>query len=80
MKVTLESDSQEEFDEKREDLIKAIAGSKLDVSIKRKDQASHSQERDGTFKAQREMVKYWNNKYQKMIKEIKKEILEVIDE
>lgn len=80
MKVRIESGSQEEFDQKRPELIKAIAGKKYEVKITRKDQVSMDTPRKPFFKAQEEMLKYWNGRYKAAVKDIKEQVLEIIEE
>ena len=78
MKLKVESTSQEEFDQKRPELIKAIAGSKLDVEIRRKGQKKPSEAREPYYRAQKEMLTYWNGRFGEMIKELKAQVDEII--
>ena len=78
MKVIIESEDQLEFDEKRESLIKAIAGSKLDVQISKKGQKKASEPRPPYFRSQKEILEHWDDKFKDMIKEIKREVGEII--
>lgn len=77
MKIILEG-TQDELDSKREELIKALAKDKLDVSIIRKGQKIFGQKRPPFFKAQHEILEYWDKRFQKMLKEIKSDISEVL--
>ncbi|NBP16516.1 hypothetical protein EBU95_19365 [bacterium] len=77
MKIRLEG-TQEELDSKREELIKALAKDKLDVEIRAKGQKIFGQKRPPYFKAQHEILEYWDKKFQKMLKDIKKDISEII--
>lgn len=78
MKLKVESNSQEEFDSKRPELIKAIAGSKLDVEIREKGQKKPLESREPYYRAQKEMLDYWNSKFDSMIKDLKAQINEII--
>lgn len=80
MKIRIDSDSQEEFDEKRPELIKAIAGKKYEVEIRRKDQVTMGTPRKPFFKAQDQMLDYWNRRYKQTVKDIKEQVLEIIEE
>ncbi len=71
MKIHVEADSQEEFDLKRPDLVKALAGSKHEVVFKPSPKRSE-------LPAQNQMVEYWDKKLNAMIKNLKKEIEEVL--
>jgi len=76
VKISIETESQEEFDSKRLDLIKAIAGKKLKIKVM---EGSTSQTpKEPYFKAQREMLTYWNRKYLEAIRDAKAEIDEII--
>lgn len=78
MKFIVESDSQEEFDSKRVEIIKAIAGKKLDVEIKQKGQKKPNEAREPHYKAQGEMLNYWNSRFDQMVKELKAQVDEII--
>jgi len=80
MKIRLESESQEEFDLKRPEIIKAIAGSKYDVELKRKGQVSQATPRQPYFKAQGQMLEHWQRRYKAAVKDIKEQVLEIIEE
>jgi len=80
VKMQLGADSQEEFDSKRPELIKAIAGSKYEVAIKKKGQKDSISPRDPYFKSQDQMLRYWDDKFQATLKDIKREVLEIIKE
>lgn len=76
MRVIIEAESQEEFDSKREELIKALSGKKLEVSVRTKvDQ--HKIEMDDL--AMREAYNMWLNDFNSMIKNIKKDIKEYLE-
>lgn len=66
--------TQEEFDEKRIDLLKAIAGKKAKVT----ENALLS--KPSPIKAQNEMLEYWDKQWQSTVAQIKKEIGEMVDE
>ena len=80
MKIKIEADSQEEFDDKREELIKAIAGTKLKVKISKIYDLEKPAiaPRRSPFKAQNQMIDYWQVKWESMLKDIKAEINEVL--
>jgi hypothetical protein len=71
--------TKEEIEAKRETLIKAIAKDKLDVTVKMKGQKTFGTKRPPFYKAQKEILKYWDDRFKEMIDSIKKEIAEVID-
>ena len=79
MKISISAESQEEFDSKREDLIKSIAGSKFNVEIRPKGESLATDKKEPYYFAQAEMLKEWEKEFQIMISDIKKEISEVID-
>lgn len=79
MKIKIEANSQEEFDEKRHELIKAIAGSHLEVSIRKAGQKSATETREPHYKAQREMLHFWDEKFKVMLRDLRTEIGEVIE-
>jgi hypothetical protein len=76
VKVVVEVDSQEEFDEKRPFLIKALAGTKMDLSFKSKALAPKTP----TGKFQAEVFEYWNKKFDGMLKELKEDINAILGE
>lgn len=78
MKIQIESSSQEEFDQKRADLIKAIAGSKLKVKIEKKGQRLATDSREPYYNSQKEILGHWDKKFKKMISDIKADIDEII--
>jgi len=76
MKIIIEADSQEEFDSKREELIKAIASNKIKLSTKvNLDQ--HKRKMDD--KAMRESYNEWKNDFSKMIGNIKKDVRKYLE-
>ena len=77
MKVKIEA-TQEEFEEKRPQLIKAIAGSKFEVSLRKAEESTAGEPRKPFYKAQEQMLDYWANKYDEMIDDILKDIDEVL--
>lgn len=80
MKVNIESVSQGEFDKKRPELIKAIAGSQYEVALRKKGQATTKSPRKPFFKAQAQMLKYWDTRYKAAVKDIKEQVLEILNE
>jgi len=73
--------TQEEFDEKRPELIRRIAGNKYDVILKAKVKPSLYDagkpaiaERKGYLRAQNEMMDYFNKRFQATLNQIKKDI------
>ena len=78
MKVHIESDSQEEFDAKREALIKAIAGNSLIVKADPTDRATSKTPRKPYYKAQQESLKYFNDKFEEATAAIKAQIDEIL--
>jgi hypothetical protein len=79
VKVSIESASQEEFDAKRADLIKAIAGTKLIVKAEPTDRATSKTPRTPYYKAQKEALKFWNEKFEEVLEDIKKKIGDVLE-
>jgi len=77
MRLTIEG-TKDELDAKREELIKALAKDKLDVEVRVKGQKIFGQERPPYFKAQHEIMEYWDKRFKKMLDEIKVEISEII--
>ncbi len=76
MKIRIDAESQQELDEKRPELIKAIAGKDYSVEIFK---GRHPiSPRNSPVKAQNEMIKYWDDKWAETIREMKKEIEEVL--
>jgi hypothetical protein len=70
LKVRIEG-TQEELEEKRFTLVKAMAGKQYDVSLS-------PVYKPPFYVAQKEMMDYWNDKYDEMLQNIMKEIDEVI--
>lgn len=75
MKVIIEA-TQEEFDKKRETLIKTLAGAKFELVSK--SQVKPTTPRRGRFKAQKEMLEEYDAKFKEMLEDIKREIDEII--
>jgi len=78
MKITIHSSSQEEFDESREDLIKALAGSRLDVDVKDAGQRKSTHATEPEFLAQKQILQHWDDKFRQMLSDISREINELI--
>lgn len=78
MKIRIETDSQEEFDSKRLDLIKAIAGDKFIVKADPKDRATSKTPRKPYFKSQAELLAHWNQKFEEALRDCKAQIDEII--
>ena len=84
MRVKIEAQSQEEFDEKRPMLLKAIGGSKLTVEVQAKAHSRYDRERPVTeprqpyFKAQAEVLAYHDEKFREMLDSIKREVGEIL--
>lgn len=80
MKVLIEAESQAEFDSKREDLIKAIAGQKLNVRIARRERSRYDDEkptmtpRKPRYRAQAEVLAHFNEIAKREFEEMKREI------
>lgn len=80
MKVVIECESQDEFDEKRGFLAKALLGDQFDCVIKAKvktiyrDEKPALTERKAPIKAQAQIVEHWNKEFSKMIAAIKGDI------
>jgi len=80
MKLNIEAESQAEFDAKRYDIIKAVAGSVYDVSVKKKGEKSANEPREPFYKSQGEMLEHWDGKFRDVLETIKFEIGNIIDE
>jgi hypothetical protein len=86
LRVHIEADSQAEFDKKRLGLIQHLAGTTYDVVAKSRISSVYSKqkpaiaERKGYFKAQNEMIAYWDGKWAQTLKNIKRDVAKVIDE
>ena len=78
MKVQVEADSQEEFDEKRPELIRAIAGEKYDVELIQKGRRIPDSPRRSALTAQNQMVKHWDARLAIVVEQIKSDIDEII--
>lgn len=78
MKLSIAADSQQEFDEKRTEIIKAIAGSKFEVIVKAKGQNVFNTATIPYYKSQAEMLEYWDTKFRKVLSDIKNDIEEII--
>ena len=76
MKINIEAFNQEEFDSKREDLIKALAGNKFNVEITPKVDQSKSKL---DLKAMQQAYGEWLEEYNKMVVSMKKEIKEYLE-
>ena len=79
MKIVVKAASQEEFDSKRRDLIKMVAGSKLDVEIRDKGESKPSDEKEPYYTSQAHILDQWNSEFVSMLADIKREIAEVIE-
>lgn len=84
MKVSIEAESQDEFDSKREGLIKAIAGQRLDVRIVRRARSRYDDEkpamtvRKPRYRAQLEVLQHFDDIAKRHLDELKKEIGAII--
>jgi len=84
MKIHIEAESQEEFDNKREALLKALAGKNFKIEPLKDHPTIYDLEkpalspRKAIFRAQNEMMGHWDKKYKAMVNNIKKEISEVL--
>jgi hypothetical protein len=72
--------TQEELDEKREELIKAVAGKKFVAVVRPVGQSRAGDERQPFHKAQKEVLEYWTKKYNQTVEAIKRDIDEVISQ
>jgi hypothetical protein len=78
MKVVIKAGSQEEFDEKREELIKAVAGSKYDVVITPKGESKATEPREPFYASAGHVCKEWDGNFADTIQAIKHDIAEII--
>jgi len=79
MKVVIKAGSQEEFDAKRPELIKAIAGTKYNVTITPKDGGSMEAEKDPFYVSQADILEAWDSEFFKMLEQLKHDISGVIE-
>lgn len=79
MKIKIEAESQKEFDSKRHELIRALAGSEYTVDIRKSSERSPEDDGEPYFDAQREILKFWDSEFHKMLAEIKKDIGKIVD-
>ena len=77
MKVTIEADSPEEFESKRADLIKALAKKVRAKTIYDLEKPA-IEPRRAKLASQNDVMDLWNEKFKKMVKDIKREISDVI--
>lgn len=77
MKVKIEA-TQEELDQKRPELIKALAGKKFKVSLRPAQESIAGEPREPFYKAQAEMIDHWDKLYNQTIEDIINDINEVI--
>ena len=59
-------------------LIKALAGNKFKVSVKKANESTAGEPREPFYKAQKEMLDYWNDKFENTIEDILRDIDEVL--
>ena len=76
MKIDIHCESQEEFDDKREELLKRLAGEKFDIIQKG---LAPVPLRRSKIKAQNEMMDYWDGEFQKVLELIKEDIKKIIN-
>jgi hypothetical protein len=77
LKIKIEA-TQEEIDQKRPELIKALAGNKFKVSVRKANESIAGEPREPYYKAQKEMLEYWDELYQRTVEDIIKDIDEVL--
>jgi len=73
MKIQIEG-TQEEFDEKRFDILKALGGKKFNIESK------PIQMRRAFFTAQNQMMDFWDEDFKKMMDGLKEDVVKIIDE
>ena len=85
MRVKVEA-TQEEFDEKRSDLLKALSGGHFDIEkAKPKTKTVYDLEkpaiqmRRSYFNAQNQIMDYYDTKFKKMMDDIKKDIEAILE-
>jgi hypothetical protein len=72
MKVHVEAESQQEFEEKRTELLKALAGDRFEIIVK-------SAPKKAKFRAENEMLNHWDKRFKAMIAIMKKEVSAILD-
>jgi hypothetical protein len=77
LKIKIEA-TQDEIDQKRPELIKALAGNKFKVSVRKANESIAGEPREPYYKAQKEMLEYWDGLYQRTVEDIIKDIDEVL--
>lgn len=79
MRVTVKARSQEEFDEKRIELIKSVAGSKYDVVITPKGESKTTEPREPFYESQAKIQEEWDAEFADTLRAIKHDIGEIIE-
>jgi len=77
MKVLIEG-SQEEFDEKRPELIKALAGKKFKVEVRPAIERKATDARPSFHEAQADIQAYWDKKFKQTLIAIEEDVNEII--
>ena len=77
MKVRIDA-TQDELERKRPELLKALAGNKFKVSLRKAEETTAGEPRKPYYKAQEEMLEYWDEVYKKTIKDILEDIKKVL--
>ena len=73
MKISIEAESQTEFEDKRSELINKLAGHRYSIEKSFKPVESN-------LTAQNEMVEYWMKRWRSTVNQMKKEIAEILDQ
>lgn len=80
MKVIIEADSQDELDQKRPELLTALAGNRFDCIVKSKVKGVYSDQkpaltpRQSPIRAENEILAWWDAEWDRMIVAMKDEI------
>lgn len=77
MKIKIWTNSQSEFDEKRSELAKSLAGDDYELIRKAMKLPEY---RKPFYKAQGEIQDYWDTKFKELLEDIKKDINEILEE
>ena len=76
MRVKILTDSQEEFEAKRPELLKRIGGDEYEIVSK----ALKTLPRTPKFQVKKEMLVYWSGRFKETTNAIKKDIEDVLNE
>lgn len=74
MRLSIEAESQEEFERVRDDILHRVAGSRYDLDLEK----SFKAKGDAPTKFEDELLDFWERKYKDMIRKLKNDISEIL--